>query len=762
MAGRMTPQESPTEDGEKPDRGGLLPNERRGRRSRRRARGQKPRLVGRGSRLLRTAGESPDAAERREAWLLALTEGLPVGIAALDRELGKLRVNAALAAIRSESPSIVDELMPRFRQVLDSGESMVDFEIVGKARPAVDGEPPLDRQARHFEVSIYPIVVRGVAEGVVGMVKEITQQRREDHRRVLLAKASEVFAASLALEPTLQGISDLFVPECADWASVYVRGDDDEPRLAATTYADPTKEPELLNLFAKNALEISDSSPCHEALATGRSHIVGDFDVSPPRDDAAYRGWLSRMRAIKATSFLAVPMTVHGQTIGVLSLGSYTPERALHAEEIPVVEEVARRAAIAIENARLFELAQTERRRADEANRAKDEFLAVVSHELRTPLNAIMGWARMLTTSAVPEERAKKAFAIIERNAVAQAKLIEDLLDISRIITGKLRLELQPVESAAVVRAAIESVAPAADGKGVAITASIDESVGTVVWDGSRLQQAIWNLLTNAVKFTPKGGEVVVCLARDGAFAVVSVEDNGEGIDPRFVGHAFERFKQADMGSTRRHGGLGLGLSIVRHIAELHGGHVDVASAGKGRGSTFRLTIPLLPQQRSKAPALKEPLKAAVDVSPPTSLAPSIRGLQLLVVDDEADARDLLATMLTDCGAVVVTAASAEQALLRFHERRPDVVISDIGMPDHDGYDLLERIRSLPASAGGKVPAVALTAYARPEDRSRALTVGFDEHVTKPAELAELVTVVARVAVGVRRFRPEMVRHRLE
>jgi PAS domain S-box-containing protein len=376
-----------------------------------------------------------------------------------------------------------------------------------------------------------------------------------------------------------------------------------------------------------------------------------------------------------------------------------------------------------------------------EANRLKDEFLATVSHELRTPLTAILGWAHLLRLGQLGERSATDALETIERNARAQSQLIDDLLDVSRIIAGKLRLDVSTVDLAQVIEAAVGAVRPAAEAKNMRLQVLLDPQVGPISGDADRLQQVVWNLLTNAVKFTPKGGRVQVRLERINSHVEIAVSDTGKGIDSEFLPHVFDRFRQADQKSTRAHGGLGLGLSIVRQLVELHGGSVHAESEGEGQGATFVVQLPLMVVRRGvEQQGRRHPTAGGSMV---LDCPPQLDRLRILVVDDEEDTRDLLRTALEQCGSEVVTAGSAMEALEALEKSKPDVLISDIGMPEEDGYALIRKVRALSAARGGKVPAIALTAYARTEDRVRALVAGFQVHLPKPIEPVELVAVVA-------------------
>jgi signal transduction histidine kinase/ActR/RegA family two-component response regulator len=389
----------------------------------------------------------------------------------------------------------------------------------------------------------------------------------------------------------------------------------------------------------------------------------------------------------------------------------------------------------------LYGREQELRRRAEEANRVKDEFLSTVSHELRTPLNAILGWAWLLTSGKFDAEGTRRAVATIERNARAQSQIVDDLLDVSRIITGKLRLSVETVDLMQVIEAVLDSVRPAADAKEIRIERRLDPAAARAKGDPHRLQQIVWNLLSNAVKFTPRGGSVEVALARRDSQIEIRVTDTGIGIHPDFLGHVFDRFRQADSSSTRSHGGLGLGLAIVRHLVELHGGTVEAASAGAGQGATFsvRLPVPAL------APALPAPGPAA-PIAPGRSLseeeAAQVHGLRVLIVDDEAEVREMLPLVLSQFGLQVTVAGSAAEALAALQRAPVDLLVADIGMPGEDGYALIGKIRAL-NGRNGRLPAIALTAYAAETDRQRALAAGFQIHLAKPVETNALVSALA-------------------
>ena len=429
------------------------------------------------------------------------------------------------------------------------------------------------------------------------------------------------------------------------------------------------------------------------------------------------------------------PLSRDGRVIGTLTIIEDVTERVTREAELQAQIEA---------RTRLLASEKLARSEAERANRLKDEFLATISHELRNPLNAIMGWAHMLQLGKLNEANMERAVETIYRNAKSQSQLVADLLDVSRIISGKLRLDVRTVDLIYIVNAAIDSIRPASEAKGIRLQTILDPAAGPISGDADRLQQIVWNLLTNAVKFTPKGGKIQVRVQRIDSHVEIIVSDSGIGISKEFLPYVFDRFRQADGSTTRIHGGLGLGLSIVRQLVDLHGGSASVESEGEGKGATFTITLPFVGVINQKETESANPTPGEEIVT--FEGLPSLEGLKVLVVDDEADTRELIREVLKECGSEVVMSRSAAEALEALEQHHPDILISDLGMPDEDGYSLISKIRALPPERGGQIPAAALTAYARAEDRLRVLRSGFQFHLPKPVDSAELVTVVASLA----------------
>jgi PAS domain S-box-containing protein len=410
-----------------------------------------------------------------------------------------------------------------------------------------------------------------------------------------------------------------------------------------------------------------------------------------------------------------------------------------------VVSDMTERRRSEEDRAGLFQREQAARAEAESANRAKDEFIATVSHELRTPLNAVLGWARLLRSGKLDADSTGRAIEAIERSATTQAQIVDDLLDVSRIVRGQLRLDVRPVDLVPVIEAAVDTVRPAAAARNISIAASLASKAGPVSGDPGRLQQVAWNLLSNAIKFTPAGGRVEVRLEQLDDQVRVQVSDTGAGIDPQFLPHVFERFRQADSSSTRAHGGLGLGLAIARHLVEAHGGTVAAESQGRGRGATFTVSLPIAAQHARAMPA------EASRQPPPAPearrrRAPSLDALRVLIVDDDADTLEVVRELLEQAGARVTAASSVTEALTCLQDSPPDVLVSDIGMPGEDGFSLIKKVRGLAPERGGRVPAAALTAYTQSEDRRQALQAGYQAYLSKPIDPSELTAAVARLA----------------
>jgi signal transduction histidine kinase/ActR/RegA family two-component response regulator len=599
----------------------------------------------------------------------------------------------------------------------------------------------LQRQASSLQAEV---TERDAIESALRAVKDELEVQVQDLRRLhemavrltgnldVESVLREVLQAAIAVPGTTQGLLSLCEPE--------------RPDLALAVQAGFSAE--LLD-------EIRHVPPgrvaCGIAFAERRQVVVEDVTTDPVfapyRAAAEHAGF----RACHSTPLF----TRRGDIVGVLSLFFPGPRRPSE-RELRLMDLHARIAADAIENARLHHRLQREledrkqslarehiaRAEAESANRMKDEFLATVSHELRTPLNAILGWAHILRAGAPDEATLARGVEVIARNAQAQARLVEEILDASRVITGSLRLTREPVDLAAVIGAATDSVRLSAEAKGVDLVVVLDPAARQIAGDAGRLQQMVWNLLSNAIKFTSRGGRVEIRLARTDGYAEIRVTDTGEGIAPQFLPFIFDRFRQADSTITRRHGGLGLGLAIVRHLAELHEGTVHAESAGEGYGSTFMIRLPVGPV----------PVARPADCASPDAAAP-LQGVQLLVVDDDQDALDMLSLLLGEAGASVRTATSGAEALAILRWIRPDVLLSDLAMPDEDGYSLIRSLRTLERESGRRTPAVALTAYVRVQDRARAVDAGFDVFVEKPVDPDELLSVIGGL-VDARSHRP--------
>jgi PAS domain S-box-containing protein len=485
---------------------------------------------------------------------------------------------------------------------------------------------------------------------------------------------------------------------------------------------------------------------CNKAMAAyfdcAPEDVVGKSGVPPfPRLDTAPDGW-PVARALETRQRASAEVDVGGRWLEVVADPGFDEESAAPIAVL-TIKDVTERKRAEERMADLLAREQAARHEAEQLNRIKDEFLATVSHELRTPLNAIVGWIHLLRAGQLDSPTASQAIETIARNAQLQSQLISDILDVSRIVAGKLRLERRVVDLTDVVREALETVRPAAESKSIAIDAHLDPAARWFKGDPDRLQQIVWNLLSNAIKFTPRGGRVRVELDAFNSSIRLTVADNGPGIAQGFLPFVFDRFRQADATTTRPHGGLGLGLAIVRHLAELHGGTVSARNKIGEPGAVLEIVLPRPDVRPGDAPAARGARTDGESTTPADGVSLPLKGTKVLVVDDDEDARALLRFILHRAGAVVSWASSAEDGSRKLVEERPDVLVADIEMPGEDGYSLIAKVRSLPESDGGKTPAAALTAYASTRDRSRALESGFQAHIPKPVLPSELISIVA-------------------
>ena len=487
---------------------------------------------------------------------------------------------------------------------------------------------------------------------------------------------------------------------------------------------------EELNVSELPPMPVTTTGPNSRAVRTGEVIITNDYMRNQPGGVI-----VGPDNGLRPDSSMAVPMAVMGRIIGTIEVQSYNKNVYL-PEHATAMGMAANLTAVAFENVRLLKLERTAREAAEESNRLKDEFLATVSHELRTPLTAILGWARLLEGGALDDSVVKQAIETIGRNAKAQAQIVDDILDVSRIITGNLYIDLHPLEVVPVVENAINVVRPTAEAKGIRFETYFDQKRAMISGDANRLQQVVWNMLSNAVKFTESGGRVCVKVTQTGGAVEVSVSDTGQGIDKEFLPYVFDRFRQADSTTTRQHGGLGLGLAIARHLVEIHGGTIRAESTGRGRGATFTIRLPLVEAVSATANSNQKAARVTQLLS----------GLNVLLVDDDSDTLKLMETALKRRQANVTAVSSAGEAIQAISRRRPDVLVSDIAMPDEDGYGLIEKVRLLENGEAQAIPAIAITAYAKDEDRERALSAGFQIYLAKPVELTELISVVARAA----------------
>ncbi len=592
----------------------------------------------------------------------------------------------------------------------------------------------------------------GTPKGMIGTVQDVTQrrvahevQREEASMLELLNQTGAALAAELDLQSLLQRVTDAATTLIAARFGAFFYNGADEQGDALLLYTLSGAPKEAFDKFGHPR-----PTGIFGPTFNGGPPIRSDDITQDPRYGlfAPHHGMPPGHLPVR--SYLAVSVISRtGSPIGGLFFGHPEPGM-FNARSERLVMGIAGQAAIAVDNARLYAEAQRAgderevlleneriaRQDAEHASRMKDEFLATLSHELRTPLSAILGWSQILQSGPVSPEILARGIDTIGRNAKAQAKLIEDLLDMSRIVSGKVRLDIQPTDLGAVVASTVDTIRPSADARNIRLRTIIDPVAGMVAGDQNRLQQVVWNLLSNAVKFTPPGGTIDVQVTRADSNVEVKVADSGIGIDRKFLPHVFDRFRQGDSSISRAHGGLGLGLSIVRQLVELHGGTVDVDSRGEQCGATFVVRLPLAPTRALMSDPGSSSIPIVLDEHA------NLKGVRVLVVDDEADTRELLRTLLQRFDAGVATANNATEALSLVSSTRPDIIISDVGMPGTDGYEFMRQVRALPEGKGGKTPAIALTAFASSHDRTLAMMAGYQVHVAKPFEAHELIATL--------------------
>jgi PAS domain S-box-containing protein len=721
--------------------------------------------------LERAAREAAEASERElrlselryralSRRLEVILDGVADAILVQDRA-GKLVYanRAAAAACELESTEAllhvqIEGLLDRFEVIDERGSSVERTQLPGneaissntRRNTSLYVRNRRTREERWYQVRACPVMDEdGTPELSVSIWQDVTLETIHEFRWRCLADATAALSSSLHVQEMANALAKVLIHKLADvcWVDAVSGG---ELRCVATaTPADDTEQESFLLAREHQAPTPEMLTSIWRVFRSGTSEVLrldGNQDVRRFSTEAAQT---NAIVDLGLTSILLTPMRIRNQVFGVITLFCVGSRRQFGPTDLELLEEIGQRAGVALENASLYATTRDAAAAAEAASRMKDEFLATVSHELRTPLNAIVGWASILK-DRVEDPTMVRPVQVIHRNAVAQVKIIDDILDVSRIVTGKLRMDVKPTELVSVVREAVEVIRPSAAGKRIAIQFDSPHQPYSLNADPERLQQVVWNLLSNAVKFTGAGGHVGLALRDEGGYVVLSVSDTGNGIAPDFLPYVFDRFRQADSSTSRKFGGLGLGLALVRHIVELHGGTVTAESAGLGLGATFTLKLPLPKDQRAEPESVpKRPAASA------TCAATLLQDVHVVVVEDDPDARELFTTILTKAGAHVRVAASAAEGLRLLEGRGADVLVSDVGMPDEDGYALLRRIRQHPTNAIRGIPALALTALAGEEDRSKAVGAGFTSHLGKPVDPTELVDSLATLVRGASR-----------
>ncbi len=570
------------------------------------------------------------------------------------------------------------------------------------------------------------------------MVMRRSRGSREQQRAAFLAEAGALIGSSLDHERVLPRLARLAVPALGDLCAIDLLQADGTISRVASAHVDTTKEALVHEVRSRHGFNLSSPKGVAAAIQSRRPILVARVTEAGLMAEAVNADQLSILKQLGPQSWMIVPLIGRQAPLGAIAFAITESRRRYGRADLLCAEVVARLAAIAMEGARLYREAEAARVEAEAANRAKDEFLSTLSHELRNPLNTVSGWAKMLEGGQLSEEQSRRAVQIILRNASAQIRLLDDLLDMSSVVSGRMRLAVQAVDLRAVIEETVDAMRLAAEARDIRLHAVIESPGAPVGGDPGRLQQVVWNLLSNAVKFTPKGGRVQVKVQRVNSHVEITVSDTGEGIRADLLPYIFDRQRHGDSSAARPHGGLGIGLALVRHLVELHGGSVFAESLGEGQGATFVVKLPLMIAEVRQEPIVHQPEPALTDLS--------LAGVRVVVVDNDPAAVDLISEVLTRAGGDIRGCASAEIALHTLTQWRPDVLVSDIEMPGQDGYTLIRKVRALLPEQGGKTPAVALTAFSRPEDRIRSLLAGFNIHVSKPVDPAELTAIVASLA----------------
>ncbi len=666
------------------------------------------------------------------AFRRAIESSMLAGVAVVDHEGRQTYVNRAFATMVGWEEAELIAKMPPFPywppEEQENIENALREVLAGKIDPTGYELRFRRRDERRFDalVLISPFDPQGLTAGFLASVYDITERKNAERTAQFLAEAGEILNRSLDYEETLRAITSMVVPRFADWCFVDLVEADGGFRRIAVAHPGGPGDDALATRLRRSYAPKNAKYGVSDTFARGATSTMNDVSDEVLKAVARDDDHRDALLSMGLRCFVSVPMTSHGRTFGVMTFLGTAKRTCFEANDVGLAEELARRAALAVDNARLY-------RSAQEANRAKDEFLANLSHELRTPMTAILGWAHLLQLGDLEPDQVDLGLQTIRQSGEAQAKLIDDLLDVSRIVTGKLHLSPAPVDLAVVLQGAIAAIRPAAEAKKQRLEIGLSDSSAMVLGDASRLQQVFWNLLSNAVKFTPPGGLLRLSAADSGPNVVVMIEDTGEGIAAEFLPLVFERFRQA---ATPQRGrtGLGLGLAIAKDLVELHGGSITVHSAGPGRGSTFTVSLPLRSHDRETAPPSQ--------IGKPRH--DRLRSIRVLLVEDDQSTRTLLATILSSFGADVADAGSAtdaEAALLSFE---PQILVTDIEMPGNDGIVLLQTLRS----RHSMLPAIAVSGHADDASRARVAAAGFNGFIAKPLDPTLLAEEIVRALSG--------------